>query len=331
MSLNCLDGRALIGRRGITRNFLRALLLSFLYSCWLTGCGDTNNATPPPPAPGQLTITTTSLPDGTVNQPYATTLGASGGITPYTWSTTPALPANLTFNPTTGVINGTPAAQGNSTHTFTLVDSSSPVETDQQSLSLTINAATVPPTITTSSLMPGTVNQIYHPTTLQATSGTPPYRWSVNPALPNGMQFNVVSPGTISGTPLAGTNGTTSHTFNVIDSAIPFNQTNNKQLSLTINLTVPPLKITFPTGNSLPNGKVAQPYSQVLLASGGTPPYRWSVSPALPAWLQLDASTGSLTGTPTVTTNFSRTYTVSDSTLPTNRTASRSISLQVTN
>ena len=132
--MNCLDDRALIGCRGITRNFLWALLLSFLYGCWLTGCGDTNNATTAPPpdtSPGPLTITTTSLPDGTVNQPYATTLGASGGITPYTWSTTPALPANLTFNSTTSAITGTPAGQGTTSHTFTLQDSSSPVQTEQ--------------------------------------------------------------------------------------------------------------------------------------------------------------------------------------------------------
>lgn len=331
MPLNYFDGKILIGRRGLLRNSLLAVLLSFISICGLAGCGDVSKTPAPPAGPGPLTITTTSLPDGTMNQPYATTLGGSGGITPYTWSVTPSLPPNLTFDSTTGVINGTPAAQGTSTHTFTLQDSSSPPQTVQKSLPLTINAAPTPPTITTSSLPPGTVNQTYPQTTLQATGGTLPYTWSVNPALPNGLQFNVVSSGTISGTPLAGTNGTTSHTFTVTDSAIPFHQTNNTQLSLTINLTVPPLTITFPAGNALPDGKVGQSYSQTLLASGGTPPYTWSVSPALPAPFQLNGSTGSLTGTPTTTTNFSRTYTVRDSTLPSNKTASRSISLRVTN
>ena len=96
MSLNCLDDRALISRRRITRNFLWAFLLSFLYVCWLTGCGDTNNATTAPPpdtGPGPLTITTTSLRDGTVDKAYTDTLGASGGITPYTWSMGPSRPA----------------------------------------------------------------------------------------------------------------------------------------------------------------------------------------------------------------------------------------------
>jgi hypothetical protein len=153
----------------------------------------------------------------------------------------------------------------------------------------------------------------------------------VNPALPNGVQFNVVSPGTISGTPLAGTDGVTNHTFTVMDSASPFNQTNNRQLSLTIQQTVPPLTIAFPPGGALPNGTVDEPYEQTLLASGGTPPYTWSVSQALPAWLELEEATGALTGTPPTTANVRRTYTVRDSTLPTNKTARRAISIRVTN
>ena len=295
-------------------------------------CGDVSNAPAPAPGPGALTITTTSLPAGTENQPYATTLGASGGITPYAWSVNPALPANLQLDSATGAITGTPTAQDASTYTFTLLDSSVPNQTIQQPLLLTINSAPVPPTITTPSLPPGTVNQIYPPNTvLEASGGTPPYTWSVNPALPNGLQLNLVSSGSISGTPQAGTNGTAAYTFTVLDSTVPFNLTNNKQLTLTINLTVPTLAITFPTGSTLPDANVNTLYNRTLLASGGTPPYTWSVSPALPTWLQLDAATGTLSGTPTATATITRTYTVRDSTLPTNRTTSRSITIRVRN
>lgn len=159
--------------------------------------------------------------------------------------------------------------------------------------------------------------------------GVQPYTWSVNPALPNGLQFNIVSSGSISGTPLAGTEGTTSHTFTVTDSTAPINQTNNRQLSLTIISAVQPPAIVFPAGDTLPSGRVDRLYDQTLLASGGTPPYTWSVSPALPDWLQLDESTGSLTGIPITATIITRTFTVRDSTLPTTLTASRSISLRI--
>jgi hypothetical protein len=198
---------------------------------------------------------------------------------------------------------------------------------------LTISILTTPQALsmTTASLPRGVVNQPYPNTTVAATGGIQPYTWSVNPALPNGLQFNVVSSGTISGTPLAGTENTSNHTFTVTDSTTPINQTSNRQLSLTISVAVQPLAIVEPAGDRLRNGEVDRFYSATLLASGGTLPYTWSVSPALPDRLQLDASTGSLTGTPSTRGTFSRIYTVHDSTLPTNLTDSRSISLRIRN
>lgn len=102
---------------------LWTLALLVLFVVGAASCGDVSNAPAPAPGPGALTIMTASLPAGTVNQPYATTLGASGGITPYTWSVNPALPANLQLDPATGAITGTPTAQDASTYTFTLLDS----------------------------------------------------------------------------------------------------------------------------------------------------------------------------------------------------------------
>jgi hypothetical protein len=311
----------------------RIILAVLMYASGLTGCGDSSNVTPPPAGPGPLSIATQSpLPSGTVNQPYATVIGGSGGTTPYTWSLvsgSPALPAGLSLNAITGAIVGTPSALETTTPIFRLQDAASPANAIQKSL--TISILTVPQSlsITTASLPGGVVNQPYPNTALAATGGLLPYTWSVNPALPTGLQFNVLSSGAISGTPLAGAEGTTSHTFTVIDSAVPSNQTDNRQLSLTINLAPSPLTITFPTRNRMPDATEDEPYSQTLQASGGTLPYTWSVSPALPSWLQLDPTTGTLTGTPPNDNDFTRTYTVRDSTLPTNLTDSRSISLRI--
>ena len=53
------------------------------------------------------------------------------------------------------------------------------------------------------------------------------------------------------------------------------------------------------TTNSLPNGEVGVAYSQSLTASGGTQPFVWSVqSGTLPSGLSLNATSGSITGTP---------------------------------
>jgi len=331
--LNCLDGRTRTGRRGFIGNLPWLLLLSFLCACWLTGCSDVNNVSPPT-GPGPLTITTSSLPDGTVNQPYATALGGSGGITPYTWglaSGSPDLPGGLILDATTGTITGTPTATGTITPIFRLEDSSSPEQTVQKSLMITITTTPQPLTITTSSLPEGAVNQPYPPTTLQATGGIQPYTWSVNPALPNGLLFNVHSPGTINGTPLIGTAGTTTHTFTVSDSDTPSNQTDSKPLSLKINPAPTPLAITSPAGSSLQNAKVGKNYNTTLKGSGGVLPYTWSITPALPAGLLLNTSTGAITGKPASGTNgiYFLTLTLQDSSLPTNQSTNKLVTLIV--
>lgn len=327
-----LNHHSLKHRPGLNRHFL-AILTALIYGCGLSGCGDSSNVTLPPAGPGPLSIATHSpLPSGTINQPYATVVGGSGGTTPYTWSLatgSPALPVGLSLNATTGAIVGTPSALETTTPIFRLQDAASPANAIQKSL--TISILTIPQTlsITTASLPGGVVNQTYPNTVLAATGGLQPYTWSVNPALPNGLQFNVLSSGAIGGTPLAGAEGTTSHTFTVTDSTSPINHTSNRQLSLTINSAVQPPAIVFPAGDTLPSGRVDRSYDQTLLASGGTPPYTWSVSPDLPVWLALDESTGSLMGTPPARDTFSRIYTVRDSTLPTNLTDSRSILLRI--
>jgi putative Ig domain-containing protein len=299
----------------------------------LTGCNDVSNVQTPA-GPGPLTITTTSLPDGTVNQPYATVVGGSGGITPYTWSlaaSSPPMPAGLTLDPATGTIIGIPTVVAMTTPIFRLDDSSSPTTTVQKPLTITITTTPQPLTIFTSSLPEGAVNQPYPPTTLQATGGIQPYTWSVNPVLPNGLQFNVLSPGTISGTPLSGTAGTTTHTFTVSDSDAPINQTATTQLSLKINPAPTPLAITSPAGSTLPNAKVGKNYNTTLKGSGGILPYTWSITPALPTGLQLNTSTGTITGKPANGTIgiYVLSITLQDSALPTNQSTNKLVTLNV--
>jgi hypothetical protein len=166
---------------------------------------------------------------------------------------------------------------------------------------------------------------------LQATGGIQPFTWSVNPALPNGLQFNVLSPGTISGTPLNVTAGTTTHTFTVADSDAPINQTATTQQSLKINLVPTPLAITSPAGSSLPTVSVRMNYSTTLKGSGGILPYTWSITPALPTGLLLNTSTGEITGKPprSEVGIHSLTITLQDSSLPTNQSTNKPVTLFV--
>ena len=88
-----------------------------------------------------LTITTTSLPNARVLRSYSRTLQRSGGVSPFIWSVTPALPTGLSLDTSTGKISGTPAVLTAGTYslTFTVEDSSTPTtQTASKVLSLTI-------------------------------------------------------------------------------------------------------------------------------------------------------------------------------------------------
>src|SRR6266550_1775480 len=67
--------------------------------------------------------------------------------------------------------------------------------------------------------------------------------------------------------------------------------------TLTVN-SAQPLQITT---TSLPSGQVQTSYSASLQATGGTPPYTWSViAGQLPNGLSLSSSNGTISGTPTL-------------------------------
>jgi Putative Ig domain/Squalene-hopene cyclase C-terminal domain len=75
--------------------------------------------------PFNLFVTTTSLPAGTVSQPYKTKLTASGGNAPYTWSLVKGdgtLPSGLTLNSSTGKITGTPTTTGTTNFVVEVTD-----------------------------------------------------------------------------------------------------------------------------------------------------------------------------------------------------------------
>ena len=94
-----------------------------------------------------FSINATSLPSGTVGTPYSTsstTLVASGGTPPYTWSAI-GLPGNLSINTVTGEVYGTPTTSGSYSVSVSVSDSSNPPLTCSVSRGLTINPANAPP------------------------------------------------------------------------------------------------------------------------------------------------------------------------------------------
>jgi hypothetical protein len=68
--------------------------------------------------------------------------------------------------------------------------------------------------------------------------------------------------------------------------------------------------------NSLPTGSINQPYAVALSPNGGITPYTWDLkagTPPLPSGLTL-SSNGVISGTPTVTSNATHTFTLTDDT-----------------
>ena len=295
-------------------NIFCAVALCAICILGLTSCSD-SGPTPadvnsgPAPGPGGLTIGTSSLPAGTVSQPYSASLAGSGGAPPYTWSVSPALPANLSLDTATGAISGTPTGQGTTSHTFTLRDSSNPPQTVQQTLSLTINAAPAVLTITTTSLQAGTVGQAYD-RAVQASGGTAPLTWNIVAGagtLPAGLNINAAT-GVISGTPTVA--GTSSFTVRVQDTA---GQSDTQPLSITINSTPPPPNPPTITTTTLPAGTVGLAYNQPLQATGGTGALIWTISVgSLPQNLNLNQTNGAISGTPTTAGTSSFTVRVQD-------------------
>lgn len=74
---------------------------------------------------GGLTISTASLPNGTINLAYNFTVSATGGTPPYTWSAT-GLPVGYSINPSTGAITGTTTTAGTFPVVITVTDSATP-------------------------------------------------------------------------------------------------------------------------------------------------------------------------------------------------------------
>ena len=252
-----------------------------------------------------LDILTTSLPNALIDEQYSESIRTSGGLGPYTFSSTGLLPTGLSLNTSTGVIYGTPSVAGYTNVEILVTDSTSPgPQSDSQILNIRV---TPDLTITTSAEIPNDrMNVTISPIILSAGGGSSPYMWQlVYGYLPEGITLNTTT-GVLSGTPMD--KGNFTFTIQVTDAD---NTTAEKAFYWHISGD---LSITT---SAVADGAKDTPYSFMLDAEGGIKPYTWSlVNGTLPSGLSLNPTTGTIYGTPTVLQTNSFTIEVSDGDSP---------------
>jgi hypothetical protein len=236
---------------------------------------------------------------------FTNTLTATGGTPPYSWQVaTGTLPPGISLNSTTGTLAGTPATPGSFVATIQVTDSKS--QTAQKALTFTVTepaAPPVPPVEIVTSALPSATRGASFSQQLNATGGKPPYTWTVTAgALPGGLGLAAAA-GIISGTPAA--TGSFSFTVTATDSE---SRTASKPLS--INVAPPPLSVAaIPALETL----MGLSFNYQLSASGGTTPYTWPAAPGtLPPGLNLNATSGLISGVPTAGGLFTFPVTVRD-------------------
>ncbi|WP_183085193.1 putative Ig domain-containing protein [Trinickia fusca] len=254
-----------------------------------------------------LTIapTSTSGLTATAGSSYSQSFTASGGSSPYNYAMTinsGTMPAGLSFNMATRTLSGTPTAAGTVSFTLTVTDSSSGSGPYVASgtYTLTVHA----PTLSVApSTLPNPVIGAAYSQTLTAGNGTAPYTFAITGgALPAGLSLS--STGVLSGTPTAG--GNFSFTVTTTDA-------NSFTASRAYSVTIGAAAVAL-TPATVPGATLSTAYSQTLTASGGIGPYTYAVtSGALPAGMNLNSTTGVLSGTPTATGSSTFTIRATDS------------------
>jgi len=273
------------------------------------------SAAPVPPAVTTTLSTTVTFPIALVTGQQAVSLvpvTASGGTGTVTLTISPSLPSGLKFQ-SSGQIIGDPTPSAISpatTYTVTATDQYIVPQTSSKTFILSVAAPTaITTTVAAASttLTQGLSTGIpLQPVT--ATGGFGTLTFTVSPNLPAGLSMDPT--GNITGIPTAFGPSTT-YTVTVTDQA---GQSNS---SSSFNLTVTPVPLTTTLAISSPKTLIqkvkAESFTPVT-TNGGYGGNVFSISPTLPSGLTFDTTTGTISGTATVTLSQNTfTVTVTDS------------------
>jgi hypothetical protein len=245
-------------------------------------------------------VSPTTLPSTTSGLSYSALLTNLGGTAPLTWSAS-GLPPWLGLAGTS--VNGTaPAVTTATTFSFAVTVTDFAGATAQGTVSGTVNPSVS--IVTPSGLPPATSGSNYSQA-LIATGGTAPLTFAiVSGSLPSGLTLG--PDGLLFGIPASVTQPT-NFQFQVLvtDTLSSFD-------SKTFVLLVVPQPLTISTA-ALSSGTAGVAYAMNLEAIGGIPPYTWGLAVGvLPTGIQLDPTSGLLSGKPTEGGSFPLTFSLTD-------------------
>ena len=226
------------------------------------------------------------LISGKVQEPLSASFTATGGKPPYKWTASGEVPRGLSMNATTGVLSGNPSNLSSDTITIRLTDSTGFPVLRSIPISITADPLAIP-SDAPSAFMEGT-DFLWQ---IPVRGGLPPYKVSLaaGTSLPPGLYLSEYSPqGRIVGKP----SDTGSYSFKVIAKDALAQQVEGE-----INIQIAPYDLTI--SDMAP---VEAKYNEALKitpsASGGVPPYAWSLQGVTPKGVSLNPGSGELSGTP---------------------------------
>ena len=256
-------------------------------------------------SPVHSLVISAKLPVATTGVTYSATFTASGGTAPYHFAVASGqLPPGILLSGP-GVISGTPSKVG--TFTFTISAEDRESQSGTQSFQITVSQAPVVVTISpaTATLLSAGTLQF---SALVSNASNAAVTWSASSGTISSSGFYQAP--TVS--------GNTTATVTATSAADP-----TKSATASVTITPPPLSITT---TSVSGATAGTAYSNLLTATGGTPPYTWTLTSGTPPTGIALQSSGSLSGTTTQAGQFTFTVKASDSSSP-QLTASQSFSL----
>jgi hypothetical protein len=263
------------------------------------GCSFTSQSHTITPSCPTVSISPSSMQTPIVGTSYNQTVSASGGSGSFTYTVSAGtLPAGLSLNSTSGQLSGIPTS--NSPASFIIRATNTSGCSGTRAYSFTPSCPTL--SINPSSLQNTTVGTSYSQT-FSVSNGSQPYTYSISSGtFPPGLTLNT---NTGAATGAVSQAGTYNFTLLVTDS---YGCSISRNYTLTANC--PNMSIN---PSSLPNVAAGASYNQTVSVSNGNQPYTYSISSGtFPPGLNLNTSTGSITGSVTQAGTYNFTVLVTD-------------------